>query len=157
MFKELRLGLCLILTLLQLSGCNDIDDLKLEVSSDALSKLKSVGEIQIIRATELSFFDIRCENRNKLGSKGYYLLSSGTKMHQDFAKWACPSQMEFYSCPSMSLIPSDRFVLVKEIKGSPDDFSKADIEQCTNAAITYAETELKPTSEEAVNRASWES
>lgn len=139
-------------------GCNEIKDFPVRIEQHALDKLNQLQKIEVVRATQLSFFDIRCEPRNLLGAKGYYVLSSDSKMHEPFAKWACPSEMYFLNCPNrMTVIPGSDSAIATNIVGDKTELSKSDVEHCVRSSIKHAVYETKATSESSSNTASWES
>lgn len=127
----------------------------MKIDKEKLATLKLLEPIEVTRATSVNFFDIRCQNRNKIGSTGYYLTSKDTKLNDKKAVWKCAVEMEFMNCPSMKLIRQNNEVVATEIDGSPSDYSKSDVEKCILKAIEVAPTESRPTSESAANEESW--
>lgn len=148
--KLFSIVICLVLV-----GCDGISDLTLKIEPKKLDTLKSLEPIEVKRANSVSIFDIRCQNRNKIGSTGYYLTSKGTNLNDKKAIWKCAVEMEFMNCPSMTLISVNKEVVATKIDGSQSDYSKSDVEKCILKAIEVAPTESRPTSESAANEESW--
>lgn len=144
-------GLVLLLT-----GCAEqIPDTPIEVSAKQLRTLEALQPIHITRATSHNLYDIRCQDRNNIGTTGYYLTANHTSMNDREAKWVCAHKMKFLTCPNMAIVSKNGQALGIDIDAKRSEYSKQDIEACVIGAIDNAPTALRATSEEIENENSW--
>lgn len=137
-----------------LVGCDEIPPLSLQVAPFLYEKVRAVGSIELLKNTDI--FAMSCRGNGQPGSNGYYILSGGTKLTDDYAMWDCPSGLVYERCPDLSITLHKDSVIVTVLKGDKDEFSKGRVEECAVLAIQYAPQKMQPTSEQVANRRSWE-
>ena len=156
MSKLLGVFLPAALTFL-LVGCEQtIPQQRIELSDTQVARLKAVAPVTVQR---VSLLDVTCgihDPENRPGATGYYLTSSGTKMTDDYAKWACGGDnFAYLKCPYMSVKEDAGFAVVDVHQGTVDDYSLGDVERCVTSLIKHAPIDSKPTSEKVRNRDSY--
>lgn len=145
-----------LITILLVVSCGDVDipDTRVKLSGDKLTKLNNLGSVELIRNSQ--WFSTECKIF-EAGKTGYYIISGGDKLSDDYAKWKCATELKLLKCPDFIVNPinDEKLALVSVKRGKVTEYSKYDLELCVNYAIEYAPTELRPTSEKVANRDSW--
>ena len=143
-------------TALLLTGCEKmIPNTPVSITEEQRTILDALEPIQISRATNRNFFDIQCEDRNAIGTTGYYLTAKNTSMDSKEAVWVCAQKMKHLKCPDMAVISKNNNALAVEIDAYQTEYSKEDVEACVISAIENAPTVLRDTSKSAENKKSW--
>lgn len=137
-----------------LFGCGEIPPVSLQVEQFLHDKVRQLGSIELRK--NMDIFAMNCRGNGQPGSNGYYILSGGTKLTDDYAMWDCPSGLMYERCPDMSIMLQNDTVTVTVLNGDKDEFSKARVEECAVLAIQYAPKKMQATSEQVANRHSWE-
>lgn len=144
----------IVSSLFLLTACSDsnIPDQDIEINWMLQSKLVTLNSVQLFKNPNP--LTIQCEPFKPFMT-GYYLISDNGKLSSDYAKWKCATELEHLKCPDLYILPKNGLASVHVTRGSIDEYSKADLNQCVVSAIQYAPEESMPTSKEVYNRNSW--
>lgn len=137
-----------------LFGCGEIPPVSMQVEQFLHDKVRQLGSVELRKNTDI--FAMNYRGNGQPGSNGYYILSGGTKLTDDYAMWDCPSGLLYERCPDLSIMLQNDTVTVTVLNGDKDEFSKGRVEECAVLAIQYAPQKMQPTSEQVANRHSWE-
>ncbi|MCS6210747.1 hypothetical protein [Shewanella baltica] len=151
-----KLQLSMVIScVLVLCGCTKgIPEQHVDISA---KQSKVLQELKSVRISKPSTYDMTCYI-NRLGQEGYYLLSSGTTMSKDYAKWKCGGDnLSILNCPEMLISQEHDNIsaLIQVIDGAAEDYSLNDLKMCALTAIDNAPVKLIPTSEKVRNRDSY--
>lgn len=134
-----------------LVGCTDIPEQTITLDPDLNAKLSRVQSVHLIPNPKL--FTTKCRFFD--GARGYYVISGQNDLSDDYAMWKCASEIRHLKCPDLTVTNVNGQALIQVGDGSQSDYSKDQVLHCAREAVRYAVTELRPTSDEVANRASW--
>lgn len=140
--------------LLLLVGCTDsnIPDQDIEINRMLHSKLITLNSVKLFKNPNL--LTIECQPFKPFMT-GYYLISDDGELSHDYAKWTCAAELEYLKCPDLYIVPKNGLASVRVTRGSVEEYSLSDLNQCVVNAIQYAPEKSTPTSKEVYNRDSW--
>lgn len=134
-----------------LVGCTDIPEQTITLDADLNEKLSKVQSVHLIPNPKL--FTTKCRFFD--GARGYYVISGQNDLSDDYAMWKCASEIRHLKCPDLTVTSVDGQALIQVSDGSQSDYSKDQVLHCAQEAVRHAVTELRPTSDDVANRASW--